>query len=119
VGETAATALVPTLSVRVAADTVTLVLRVSNGGSEAVRVEFASAQRFDFAVKSGAQEVWRWSSGMGFAQVVGEEVLEPGGSLEYEAAWVAGERSGTFEAVGFLTSMNHPVELRTPFEVIR
>jgi len=58
---------------------INLILHVINRGAEPVTLRFLSAQRYDVAVKNlKGQEVWRWSSGQMFAQVMGEETLQPG-----------------------------------------
>lgn len=57
-----------------------LTLRVVNGTSKPVRLSFRTAQRFDLVVEDGSgREVWRWSAGRLFAQVLGEETLAPSG----------------------------------------
>lgn len=119
-GEAQATvpALSPTLAVRVAGDTVTFMLQVANGGTEAQSLEFTSGQRYDFVVRdAGGGEVWRWSADQGFIQALATESLEPGAILEYEAQWLASGRRGEYEAIGMLVSTSHPIELTTPFEL--
>lgn len=110
--------LVPSLVVRVGGDTVRFTLEVRNAGPAAVRLGFATAQRYDFVVRSetGA-ELWRWSSDRSFAQQTGEEAVAAGASLVYEATWVApaGARS-RYEVEGRVVSDNSPVELTAPFE---
>ncbi|MGH7503459.1 MAG: BsuPI-related putative proteinase inhibitor [Longimicrobiales bacterium] len=106
----------PTLTVRVAGDTVTFLLQVSNGGTAPALLEFTSGQRYDFAVRDSAgSEVWRWSADQSFMQALGTEEVEAGGVLEYEARWMAGDRSGEYEAVAQVVSTTHAVELSTPF----
>ncbi len=56
-----------------------LTIHVINRGSEPVTLRFLSAQRYDVAVKSlEGREIWRWSDGQMFAQVMGEETLQTG-----------------------------------------
>ena len=56
-----------------------LTLHVINRGTEPVTLHFLSARRYDVAVKNlEGQEIWRWSNGQMFAQVMGEETLQPG-----------------------------------------
>jgi len=58
---------------------INLILHVINRGAEPVTLHFLSAQRYDVAVKNlEGQEIWRWSNGQMFAQVMGEETLQPG-----------------------------------------
>lgn len=106
-----------TMNVRVEGDTVRLVLHVTNLTDDAVTLEFATAQRYDFEVsRVDGGVVWRWSDEMMFAQVEGRETLEPGESRRYEETWVAPTAAGSYVATGRLTSGNRPVELRTEFE---
>lgn len=110
--------LVPTLAVVVTGDSVRFRLRVANDGAAAVPLEFGSAQRYDFVIFDGAgAEVWRWSSGRMFAQVVGLERLEPGAVLEYEESWDPAGREGEYRAEARLVSSNRPLELSTEFEL--
>jgi len=110
--------LVPTLSVVVAGDSVRFTLRVANDGAAPVTLSFGSAQRYDFAVVDGAGTVvWRWSADQMFAQVAGEETVEPGDVLEYGASWDAGDREGEYRAEARLVSSNQPLELTTLFEL--
>jgi hypothetical protein len=106
-----------TLNVRVAADSVRLELHVTNVTAEVLRLEFATAQRYDFEVSVAGARVWRWSDDMMFAQVLGQEVVLPGESRRYTAAWPATGASGAYTATGWLTSTNYPVELRTAFRL--
>lgn len=110
--------LSPTLALRVEGDTVRLVLQLTNAGTDPVRIDFTSAQRFDFVVFDAVgAEVWRWGAGRGFAQMLGSEDVPAGATLSWEAAWLPGDRTGSHEAVARLTSVSHPVELRMPFEL--
>lgn len=59
---------------------ITLTLRVVNRTARPVRLSFRTAQRFDLVMEDGqGREVWRWSTGRLFAQVLGAEILPPGG----------------------------------------
>jgi hypothetical protein len=110
-------ALVPTLRVRVAGDTVTLDFRVANGGGSPVKLTYGTSQRYDFVVvdEAGA-EVWRWSAERMFAQAVTEETLAAGAAVEYREVWVAPKR-GRYRAVASLVSLDHGIGLETEFEV--
>jgi hypothetical protein len=114
--EATAAELSPTLTVRVAADTVTFTLEVANGGMSPVVLEFGTGQRYDFAVRDSAGvEMWRWSSEQLFTQALGTEAVEAGRVLSYEVVWMAGAQRGEYEAVGTLVSTSHPVEMTTLF----
>ena len=64
-----------------------LTLRLINDASKPISLSFPTAQRFDLLVQNQqGREVWRWSAGRFFAQMLGEEVLKPsGGELLYQA----------------------------------
>ena len=65
-----------------------LTLTVRNTTSSKKSFSLPSAMEFDFAafVKSGT-EVWRYSSGKAFAQVVTTKEIAPGAMLTYRAGW--------------------------------
>jgi hypothetical protein len=104
------------LNVAIVGDSVRLELHVTNVTEQTLRLEFGSAQRYDFEV-SGAGTVWRWSDEMAFAQVVGAEVMLAGESRSYSATWPRQGRTGVYAATARLTSFTHPVELKTPFDL--
>ncbi len=80
-------------------------LQVSATGPRAATLSFSSAQRFDLWLEdSSGRELWRWSDGRMFAQVVGSETLEPGGrTLLYRVDVPAPEEAGRYRLVGELT----------------
>jgi len=97
-----------TLSVTPGEDALELTLAVENEGDEAVELNFSDAQRAEFVateVDSGT-EVWRWSEGRMFGQVLGTEVLDPGDQLEYEVDW-PDPPSGSSRVRGELVSNKH------------
>jgi hypothetical protein len=107
------------LNVGVAGDSVRLELHVTNVTNGPLRLEFATSQRYDFAIADPAGvEMWRWSADMMFAQALGEETLLAGETRRYTASWGGGAGAvGEFTATGRLTSTNYPVELRTRFRL--
>jgi hypothetical protein len=110
--------LVASLDVRAAGDTVHFGLHVTNVAAVPVEVEFASGQRYDFAVLSeGGAVVWRWSEGMAFTQALGTETVAPGGWLQYREGWAAAARPGRYIAEARLVSTNRPIVLRMEFEL--
>jgi len=66
-------------------ESMSLRVRVVNEGSESVRLNFGTSQRFEILVQDAqGRVIWRWSNGRFFAQVLGKEVLKPsGGELIY------------------------------------
>lgn len=113
-----ASPLVGSLEVAVAGDSALLTLHATNPGPEAVRLEFASAQRYDFEVWTlSGKRLWRWSEGRAFAQVVSEETLAAGSTLRERVAWPGSVAPGEYVAVGRLETLTAPLELRARFRV--
>jgi len=77
------------------------VLEVHNAGSAPQRLEFPTARTHDFAVSDAhGVEVWRWSRGRLFAQVLSEIELAPGQSQRFAAAWDQRTASGALAPAG-------------------
>jgi hypothetical protein len=65
-----------------------MTVRLVNCASEPITRTFPDAQRYDFATKiRDGDEVWRWSSGMTFAEVQGEETYQPSEQLTFTETW--------------------------------
>lgn len=110
--------LVTSLEIEVGAAAVRFVLHVTNPSTQPVTLEFGTAQRYDFVVQtSGGKEVWRWSADQMFAQMLGEETLEPGASRDYAESWQPGTNHGSFIAIARLTALHHHAEQRATFEI--
>jgi hypothetical protein len=107
-----------TMTAMVAGDSVRFELHITNVTSEPVSLEFASSQRYDFEVADGeGVRVWRWSDDMMFAQALGTDVLAPGESRRYGAAWRPDAAGGVVVASGRLVALNYPIELRAMVEL--
>ena len=110
--------LITSLEVEVGATNVHFVLHVTNPTNQPIRLEFPSAQRYDFTVQTAAGEtVWTWSADQMFAQVTGEATIPPGASQDYAANWPPNGRTGVFQAIGRITASNRRIEQRTTFEI--
>lgn len=101
-------------------------LLLRNPGSEPLRLEFSSGQRFDFVVRGvGGEAVRRWSEGRFFTQALGSEELAPGDSLAYEATLAEGLDPGRYTVVGIVTARERSlrdsveVEVTAPAESAR
>lgn len=82
-----------------------------NPGTDTLRIEFPTAQRYDFHIRpADGEPLWRWSDGRAFAQVLGEESLAPGDSLRWEATHEEGLEVGRYIVVGWITARDQ--ELR-------
>jgi hypothetical protein len=78
-----------------------LVLTVRNPGGAPQRVALPSAQTHDFAVSThAAREIWRWSAGRRFAQILTELELAPGEERSFRESWPARGPDGAPVASG-------------------
>ena len=82
-----------------------IVFEIANHTETPVRLDFASAQRFDVAIADEAgTEVWRWSAGRMFAQMLGQEFLgSEWRSLTYEAMFTGVLSPGPYRIKAWLT----------------
>ena len=71
-----------------------MTLTVANVRAQPITLYYRDAQRFDFFVVVGDQEVWRWSADQLFAQVLGQETLAPGQYLVYRLVWYQQDAQG-------------------------
>ena len=96
---------------------VRLALDVANVSKKHVELVFPNGQRYDFAVvDSTGREVWRWSSGRLFTQIVQNKELPSGNAMQVSETWSA-PTPGRYTAVATLRSTNYPVEERMEFVV--
>lgn len=95
---------------------VRLAFTVHNAGSGTADLRFSDACRADFAVLEEGREVWRFTDGRAFAQLIGEESIPPGESVTYDGTW-DDPRDGEFAAVAELCAQNTTCEARAEFSV--
>ena len=101
-------------------ETLRLVLTLRNAADSVRRLSLPTAQTHDFAIASdGGRELWRWSAGRRFAQVLGELELRPGEERRFLATWhcAPGSPPGRYRAEASLTARGagirvEPVEFR-------
>jgi hypothetical protein len=93
-------------------------LAVANGTSKRVELTFPSGQTHDFVVLDATgREVWRWSDGRLFTQLMQNRLLEARDVVTYEQRWPAPPSAGRYTLVAVLRSDSHPVEKRVEFSV--
>ncbi len=83
--------------------TATFTLAVDNPGATPVGATFPSAQIYDIVVYKGESEVWRWSSGRGFATVIVDRSFAPGLTLLGRESWDWRDNAGTLLEPGAYT----------------
>jgi hypothetical protein len=95
-----------------------LAFRVTNNELRKVELLFPSGQTHDFVVlDSIGREMWRWSEGRMFTQVVQNRLLDSSASMAFEAECRSELPPGRYTAVATLLSDNKPLEQRVNFEV--
>lgn len=116
--DAAGEALVSSLTVRPAGDTVHLALQVTNATAAPVVLRFSSGQTYDFSVHRGGELLWQWSETMRFMQALRDETLAPGETRTITEHWVPRSRvAGELTARGWLTSTSHPLERTATFRL--
>jgi len=87
-----------------------LTLTLMNPGKTDIILRFRSSQKANFVIRRGKEEIWRWSHGRMFAQVLTQIKLSPGEQREIQATWDQKDGkgravpAGTYEAVGLILS---------------
>jgi hypothetical protein len=109
--------LVSSLQVEPAADSVRLVLQVTNPTTAPVRLSYTSGMTHDFVVREGARDLWRWSADRSFVQSLVTISLNAGETRTYTAVWRPGPglRGRRLTAEGRLAATDHPVRQSTVF----
>lgn len=98
-------------------DGVRFAFHVTNAGGGKVEMNFPSGQTHDVVVIDAAgREVWRWSQGRMFTQLVQNKILRNADTLSFDEMWKDAPR-GQYTAVARLASANFPIEQRTSFIV--
>lgn len=91
--------------------------RVTNAGGGKVEMHFPSGQTHDVVVlDTTGREVWRWSSGRIFTQLMQNRILRSADTIAFDERWKDPPR-GQYVAVARLESANYPMEQRTAFVV--
>ncbi|WP_435195561.1 BsuPI-related putative proteinase inhibitor [Natronomonas sp. EA1] len=96
---------------------VTFRFTVTNAGDDPVTVTFRDSCQADFVVVDlDGEEVWRFSRGRLFTQVMQPARFEPGEEAVFEEAWPEPE-SGDYTAIAELRVQERDVRAETPFSV--
>jgi len=105
------------LSVTVSEDGVGFTYDVTNAGDEPIELQFSDAQETDLVVEDAhGTEVWRWSAGRMFAQMLQQKELGPAETATYEFEWDDPE-PGEYEATATLAATNADCGASAAFEV--
>lgn len=105
-----------TLDAATDGDDLQFTLTVENTGDDPETLSFRDSQRAEFVAHDGDSEVWRWSEGQMFAQMLGSETVDPGATVAYEGEW-EGARPGTYTVVGEVVADDRDVSAETTVTV--
>ena len=91
---------------------------VTNAGSEPVELQFSDMCKAEFVVRDadGDREVWRFTEGRMFAQMLSRDELEPEASATYTAEWER-PRPGEYTATAELRAREATCEAETAVTV--
>lgn len=100
-------------------DEVRALLVVLNHDQEQRALSFPTSQRYDLVLRDDAdRELWRWSDGMAFAQVLGEERFPARGpGPEWEVVFTAPEAPGTYRLQAEVPADQGELTASAPLEV--
>jgi uncharacterized GH25 family protein len=93
-------------------ENVKMMVSVTNAGKRPTTLHFRSGQTFDFIVKRGRSEVWRWSHDRAFTQALQDITLAPDETKRFEATWNQKDskgmavKDGRYAVTGIVTT--HP-----------
>jgi hypothetical protein len=92
---------------------------VRNEDAAAAVLTFATTQRYDVEIRDLRDTLlWRWSEGMMFGQVLGEERIAAGDSLGFTERCPAPSRSGRYQIIGRIPAVERVFEARTRIQVL-
>ena len=97
-------------------ESVAFAFTVTNTGSEPVQLQFSDMCKAEFVVRDGDREVWRFTEGRMFAQMLSREELAPEESSIYEAEWEQ-PRPGDYTATAELRAQETSCEAQTSISV--
>ncbi len=88
-----------------------MALKIFNSTEEDIVFRFNISKRYDFIIEDGkGNEIWRWSEGRIFAQMLGEEILGPSNSeVIYSAEYKDRLSSGYYKITGIFIAQDRPM----------
>jgi hypothetical protein len=88
-----------------------ITLKIFNYTEEEIIFHFNNSQRYDFIVEDEkGNEVWRWSDGRMFAQMLGEEILGPRNpEVIYKAEYKDKLILGYYKVTGIFIAQEKPM----------
>jgi hypothetical protein len=101
-----------------------LVMIVTNMSDKLLPFRFSSGQTYDFVISdAGGKEVWRWSKGQFFTQVVRSDSIRPNDKWRFDAKWDGRDSDGnkipggSYRLTGTVTSLPAVRSIPVSFDV--
>ena len=96
-----------------------MTLKIFNSTQEDIVFHFNTAQRHDFIIKDEeGNEIWRWSEGRMFAQMLGKESLGPNNlEIIYKAEYKDKLIPGYYKITGIFVTRDRPMSGSIVIEV--
>lgn len=91
-------------------DRLRFTLVIQNISNDSLTLCFTSSKKVDFVVSQSGAELWRWSSGRMFAQVMLDQAVDSGKIIRFTEVWnykgLSGDRlpAGAYDLTGILSS---------------
>ena len=109
----------------VVGDSVHMKYQISNLSSSPITLCFGSAQIYDFFVTQESTEIWYWSFGKAFPDIIWDMTINPGDSTTAFYSWNMSDNSGNpilpggYEVTGFYDcSSNVPVSVNFEYLLV-
>ena len=90
---------------------IVMTLKIFNYTKEGIIFHFNTSQRYDFIIEDEeGNEVWRWSEGRMFAQMLGEENLGPNNpEVTYTTEYKDKLSPGYYKVTGIFVAQDRPM----------
>lgn len=86
-------------------DSIPLALHVVNGTPDPLVLEFTSSQRYNLWIAPATGEpIWTWAADKLFAQMMGQETVAPGDTIEYRDTIPAPAEPGEYRVIGSIAT---------------
>ena len=87
-------------------DSIPLTLHVVNGTPEPLVLEFTSSQRYDLWIApADGEPIWTWAADKLFAQMMGQETIAPGDTIEYHDTVPAPADPGSYRVIAAISTV--------------
>jgi hypothetical protein len=86
-------------------DSIPLALHVVNGTPDPLVLEFTSTQRYNLWIApSTGDPIWTWAADKLFAQMMGQETIAPGDTIEFRDTIPAPAEPGEYRVIGSIAT---------------